>query len=247
MSKGTSTSSAGQGEIVRIDEGIIKEQLGEMVRGTVEETLNAMLDAEAEAQLSQVGRTNSLSDNHNLPLCRTENLSDLHDFFTTTSPAGNKAGALFEDKRTEQDGSPAPTSPLFHRCSAGGRDKPRTLKTGWVPWAKRSLPMCRIFEHGQALLHSAWPVAPVTQGARPFALSTKWRGSAKRRGEGSRPGARRETRQQGCLQRRVAMLARQQQFLLVLDGFEGADHHLPGRIGADDVVEEAVFGRHIRR
>ena len=35
-------------EVIRIDEGRIKDHLGEMVRGTVEEALNAMLDAEAD-------------------------------------------------------------------------------------------------------------------------------------------------------------------------------------------------------
>lgn len=34
--------------VVQIDEGQIKDHLGELVRGTVEETLNAMLDAEAD-------------------------------------------------------------------------------------------------------------------------------------------------------------------------------------------------------
>lgn len=37
------------GEVIRIDEARIKDHLGEMVRGTVEEALNAMLDAEADA------------------------------------------------------------------------------------------------------------------------------------------------------------------------------------------------------
>ncbi len=36
------------GEVIRIDEGRIKDHLGEMVRGTVEEALNALLDAEAD-------------------------------------------------------------------------------------------------------------------------------------------------------------------------------------------------------
>jgi len=36
------------GEVIRIDEGRIRDHLGEMVRGTVEEALNAMLDAEAD-------------------------------------------------------------------------------------------------------------------------------------------------------------------------------------------------------
>lgn len=36
------------GEVIRIDEGRIRYHLGEMVRGMVEEALNAMLDAEAD-------------------------------------------------------------------------------------------------------------------------------------------------------------------------------------------------------
>jgi transposase-like protein len=37
-----------QGRIIRIDEGLVKQELGEVVRETVEETLNRMLDAEAD-------------------------------------------------------------------------------------------------------------------------------------------------------------------------------------------------------
>ncbi len=33
------------GQVIQIDEGRIRDHLGEMVRGTVEEALNAMLDA----------------------------------------------------------------------------------------------------------------------------------------------------------------------------------------------------------
>ncbi len=58
MSKSTDTTNSGQGKsdgksgnIISIDENQISDRLGEMVRGTVEETLNAMLDAEAEAQI----------------------------------------------------------------------------------------------------------------------------------------------------------------------------------------------------
>ena len=36
------------GKVIEIDQGKLKEQLGEIVRGTVEDTLNAMLDAEAD-------------------------------------------------------------------------------------------------------------------------------------------------------------------------------------------------------
>ncbi len=37
------------GKVVQIDDARIQDHLGELVRGTVEETLNAMLDAEADA------------------------------------------------------------------------------------------------------------------------------------------------------------------------------------------------------
>jgi transposase-like protein len=43
------------GEVIRIDEGRIRAHLGEMVRGTVEEALNALLDAEAD-RLCGAGR-----------------------------------------------------------------------------------------------------------------------------------------------------------------------------------------------
>ena len=36
------------GQVIQIDEARIRDHLGEMVRGTVEETLNALLDAEAD-------------------------------------------------------------------------------------------------------------------------------------------------------------------------------------------------------
>ena len=36
------------GQVIQIDEGKIQEHLGEVVRSTVEETLNALLDAEAD-------------------------------------------------------------------------------------------------------------------------------------------------------------------------------------------------------
>lgn len=43
------------GQVIQIDEARIRDHLGELVRGTVEETLNAMLDAEAD-QLCGAGR-----------------------------------------------------------------------------------------------------------------------------------------------------------------------------------------------
>ena len=46
MSKDKCTSK--NGNLIQIDEGQVKDHLDKMVRGTVEETLNAMLDAEAD-------------------------------------------------------------------------------------------------------------------------------------------------------------------------------------------------------
>src|ERR1700744_666493 len=43
------------GQVIQIDEARIRDHLGEMVRGTVEETLNGMLDAEAD-ELCGAGR-----------------------------------------------------------------------------------------------------------------------------------------------------------------------------------------------
>jgi len=47
-SKGMEKTEAGSAEIIRIDQGELKDHLSDIVRGTVEETLNAMLDAEAD-------------------------------------------------------------------------------------------------------------------------------------------------------------------------------------------------------
>ena len=46
MDEKTGTTSMGQ--VIQIDEARIRDHLGEMVRGTVEEALNAMLEAEAD-------------------------------------------------------------------------------------------------------------------------------------------------------------------------------------------------------
>lgn len=46
---GTAASSTKpMGEVIQIDQGLVRKHLSEVVRSTVEETLNAMLDAEAE-------------------------------------------------------------------------------------------------------------------------------------------------------------------------------------------------------
>ena len=36
------------GQVIQIDEASIRDHLGEIMRGTVEETINALLDAEAD-------------------------------------------------------------------------------------------------------------------------------------------------------------------------------------------------------
>ena len=41
-------SSKGLGQVIQIDEGQVRGHLDEMVRSTVEETLNGLLDAEAD-------------------------------------------------------------------------------------------------------------------------------------------------------------------------------------------------------
>jgi putative transposase len=43
-----SNCTAKQGEIIQIDEGMIKDHVGKIVKGTVEQTLNALLDADAD-------------------------------------------------------------------------------------------------------------------------------------------------------------------------------------------------------
>lgn len=54
----------GIGEVIQIDEARIRDPLGETVRGTVEEALNAMLDAEADqfCGASQCQRSESPQD-----------------------------------------------------------------------------------------------------------------------------------------------------------------------------------------
>src|SRR6188508_1299641 len=47
------------GQVIQIDEARIRDHLGEMVRGTVEETLNAMLDAFQTAILERYRRRES--------------------------------------------------------------------------------------------------------------------------------------------------------------------------------------------
>lgn len=57
------------GQVIQIDEARIRDHLGEMVRGTVEEALNAMLDAEGD-QLCGAGRYRWLGLSERLSGCR---------------------------------------------------------------------------------------------------------------------------------------------------------------------------------
>jgi transposase-like protein len=50
-----------QQKIIRIDEALVKRELGEVVRETVEETLNKLLDAEAD-ELCKAGRYERSAD-----------------------------------------------------------------------------------------------------------------------------------------------------------------------------------------
>ena len=52
------------GQVIQIDEERIRDHLGEMVRGTVEETLNAMLDAEADRSWRGALRTDRGAEGH---------------------------------------------------------------------------------------------------------------------------------------------------------------------------------------
>ena len=52
------------GPVVQIDEGRIQAHLDEVVRSTVEETLNALLDAEAESVRSEEVRAHGGSQGH---------------------------------------------------------------------------------------------------------------------------------------------------------------------------------------
>ena len=54
------------GQVIQIDEARIRDHLGEMVRGTVEETLNGLLDAEAD-RLCGAGRDPERSQGRRIP------------------------------------------------------------------------------------------------------------------------------------------------------------------------------------
>ena len=47
------------GQVIQIDEARIRDHVGEMVRGTVEETLNAMLGAEKRTSFAAQGVTSA--------------------------------------------------------------------------------------------------------------------------------------------------------------------------------------------
>jgi putative transposase len=55
MKEQSMSDEKAMGQVFQIDEARIRDHLGEMVRGTVEETLNVPLDAEAD-RLCGAGR-----------------------------------------------------------------------------------------------------------------------------------------------------------------------------------------------
>jgi len=61
--KGNGGAGSSQGQIIQINEAQIKGHLDEMVRGTAEEMLNGLLDAEAE-QLVGAGRYERSEERH---------------------------------------------------------------------------------------------------------------------------------------------------------------------------------------
>ena len=67
------------GQVIQIDEARIRDHLGEMVRGTVEETLNAMLDAEAD-QLCGAGRYERSQARQDTRADNVQNLSHFQDW-----------------------------------------------------------------------------------------------------------------------------------------------------------------------
>ena len=61
-------SNAKSRKIIQIDEEQVKDHLGEIVRGTVQETLNALLDEEAESlcRAKRYERTEERKDTSNI-------------------------------------------------------------------------------------------------------------------------------------------------------------------------------------
>jgi putative transposase len=61
MKEQSMSDETAMGQVIQIDEARIRDHLGEMVRGTVEKTLNALLDAEAD-RLCGAGRYERSAD-----------------------------------------------------------------------------------------------------------------------------------------------------------------------------------------
>ena len=64
-------------KIVQLNEEVIKGQLKELVRGSVEETLNKLLEAEAE-KLTQLPGTSVMSSARGTGAATTTGISPLH-------------------------------------------------------------------------------------------------------------------------------------------------------------------------
>ena len=68
------------GQVIQIDEARIRDHLGEMVRGTVEETLNALLDAEAD-RLCGAGRYERSRGRQDVPAVSVRHSAALRIFW----------------------------------------------------------------------------------------------------------------------------------------------------------------------
>ena len=107
-------------KIVQLNEEVIKGQLKELVRGSVEETLNELLEAEAE-KLTQAARYERNGQRQGY--CQRRTVKNLKRRPENDPNAGNIARVIYA-------GTPS-AGQLSAGSSAGG--------TGWTPAFHRSL------------------------------------------------------------------------------------------------------------
>jgi hypothetical protein len=97
------------GQVIQIDEARIRDHLGELVRGTVEETLNAMLDAEAD-RLCGAGR-------YERSQARQDTRAGHQEQPACGSQSTSLAGPVARDANTDRPDTGRPFAP----DAAGGR------------------------------------------------------------------------------------------------------------------------------
>src|ERR1700721_783531 len=107
------------GQVIQIDEARIRDHLGEMVRGTVEETLNALLDAEAD-RLCGAGRYERTQG-------RQDTLAGSYERSLHTVAGEAKAG----EGRNVSLRWPRPSIRKDFARSWGSARAPRRTNTGW--------------------------------------------------------------------------------------------------------------------